>query len=199
MKLESLYRMGLGELYLLHCQGEHCHIGQLVYDKGQLVFRSSKGPLEIGLEALDLEQGFLGAITEPASGAWQSMSFYGPGRCRRDGISLDERHRALLTETKNEYGDCAFDFVGTFYRGFQLLLDAGLLPVVVFREIQIVDGLTGLAVVDLRSRIKQREVCERITNSIREAVKRCTTFTVEEVFLDQTEFDALFGRFKPTN
>ena len=44
--------------------------------------------------------------------------------------------RDLLAHLRNQYGDTLMGFVGSVYRGFKLMLDSNLIPIVVLDEVE---------------------------------------------------------------
>ena len=93
-------------------------------------------------------------------------------------------------------GENLLSFVGSVYRGFKLMLDSNLLPLVLPLQIETQQGALGLAICDFRFATVPIETLHGINDLVRVAVDRHMTLSVDEVELDDNEFEKMFGQFK---
>ena len=104
------------------------------------------------------------------------------------------RHGALIA-AENQYGDKLIDFVGSVYRGFQLLLDYHYLPVVLLKHVRTKAGEDGLAVSDLRMVPMEISIIQTVNDIVRKSVEKRLTFGVADLQLNPDEFTGLFGDY----
>ncbi len=192
----ALFERGFGELPLMREQQGRALLGNLVMDKGRLAFRD-RGLLK-GIDASNIatcfDMGIIGAIADISGNEWESLTYLGADRCKIPVDLSATRHR-VLRGISAQAGENVLGFYGSVYRGFQLLLESNLLPVVLPLRIQTVDGLTGLAVADFRFATVPLPVVSRVYDLVRVSVERNLTFSVEEVDINDSDFEAMFGSF----
>ncbi|MGE0486009.1 MAG: hypothetical protein AB7Q81_17815 [Gammaproteobacteria bacterium] len=192
----ALFQRGLGEFPMLRRVDDAARIGALVMNKGQLVFKD-RGVLNVTKYAevapcWDL--GLLGAITDLMGEQWESLSFVGIDRCEVK-VDLSSTRHNVLGRIVAATGENVLDFKGSVYRGFQLMLDAGLLPIVLPLPIATRENTMGLAVTDFRFATVPLEALIKVNDLVRHAVDEHLTLDVHEVDMDAREFAALFERY----
>src|SRR5690606_15331382 len=125
---------------------------------------------------------------------WTSLSFLGPDLCTIPVDLSSTRHR-VLGRIAATSGESVLSFYGSVYRGFKMMLDYNLLPVILPFALDTDRGVTGLAVSDFRFATVPIDVVLRVNDLVRAAVDRHLTLSVEEVDVDDQEFERLFGRY----
>ncbi len=193
---EALFDRGFGELPLMREKDGKILLGNLVMDKGRLAFKD-RGLLQ-GLPLTNVatcfDLGIIGAIADVSGNEWESLTFLGADRCKIPVDLSSTRHRVLGGISGNT-GENLLSFYGSVYRGFQLLLDSNLLPVVLPVRLQTENGLTGLAVADFRFATAPLPVVSKVYDLVRASVDRNLTLSVEEVDINDSDFEAMFGNF----
>lgn len=193
-----LFKQGLGEVLVLHVTGSSALLGFLVYEKGKLVIRDQK--YLSGIKPSQLapcwENGVLGMVGDSREHEWQSLSFYGLERCELK-VDLEKTRHGALAAAENQYGDNLLDFVGSIYRGYQLMLDNHFLPVVMLKAVRAKDGVQGLAVCDLRAAPMSLSVIRSVNADVRKAVEKHLVLEVEDAELTDEQFSKLFGNYLP--
>ena len=180
--IDTLFRQGLGELPVFYTRVSGFYLGNMVYEKGKLYFKD-KGLLagiDQGVQPPDWDNYLVGMVCYRKLMQWESLSFYGLDYCRRE----DEGESALaetLKAMKNQYGDRLFDFIGSIYRAYNLMLDGGLTPVVLLQPIYSKSDGVGLAIGDLKSSPLGDYVTDEINQSIRHAVERQLILNLEDI------------------
>ena len=86
-------------------------------------------------------------------------------------------------------------FCGSIYRGYEAMLANEFLPLVLPMSVETREG-PGLAVTDFRFASVPMDLLIRVHELVRAAVDRQATLRVEEVHVDDSEFQSLFGRFQ---
>lgn len=193
----ALFQRGLGEFPLLRRVDEAARIGVLVMNKGQLVFKD-RGVLpatKYAEVAPCWDLGLLGAITDLKGEQWESLSFVGIDRCEVK-VDLSSTRHNVLGRIIAATGENVLDFKGSVYRGFKLMLDAGLLPIVLPLPVATREGAMGLAVTDFRFATVPLEALIKVNDLVRQAVDEHLTLDVHEVDLDEQEFATLFERYQ---
>ena len=180
--IDTLFRQGLGELPVFYTRVSGFYLGNMVYEKGKLYFKD-KGLLagiDQDVQPPDWDNYLVGMVCYRKLMQWESLSFYGLDYCRRE----DEGESALaetLKAMKNQYGDRLFDFIGSIYRAYNLMLDGGLTPVVLLQPIYSKSDGVGLAIGDLKSSPLGDYVTDEINQSIRHAVERQLILNLEDI------------------
>ncbi|MBI2992791.1 MAG: hypothetical protein HYY48_01280 [Gammaproteobacteria bacterium] len=192
----ELFGKGLGELLVLHVRREDVCLGNIVLEKGKLIVRdqgllSGFKPAQF---APCMESGVLGMVAAFNNQIWESLTFFGLNYCNMPQDLSRTRHGAL-TAAQDQYGDSLIEFIGSVYRGYQLMLDHHFLPVVLLKEIQSKEGLRGLAVCDLRVVPMDLAVIRRINDVVRKSVEKQLSLDVQDVEVITEEFDKLFPGF----
>lgn len=189
----ELFGKGLGELLILHVRQNDVCLGNIVLEKGRLIIRD-QGLLS-GFKPAQFEpcaqDGVLGMVTAATGQIWESLTFHGLNHCEVP-VDLSRTRHGALTAAQNQDGDSLIEFVGSVYRGYQLMLDHHFLPVVLLREIQSKEGQSGLAVCDLRIVPMDLAVIRKINDVVRKSVERQLTLDVQDVEVISEEFDKLF-------
>lgn len=192
----SLFRQGLGELLVLHVTPQAVCLGNIVLEKGRVLLKD-KGYVT-GLKPAQLtpcwEGGILGMVGGSAGQRWESMTFYGLDKCSLPVDLGKTRHGALMA-AQNQYGENLIDFVGSVYRGYQLMLDHHFLPVVLLSEVQSRDGQPGLAIGDLRMVPMDLSLIRQLNDVVRKSVEKRLVVDVEDMDMSPEAFDKLFENY----
>lgn len=191
-----LFKRGLGEALILHVTKKTPMLGYLTYEKGKIVLKDKK--YLSGVKASQLtpcwENGIVGMVCDSKNHEWESLTFYGLKQCDL-ALDLNKTRHGALVAAENQYGDNLLAFVGSIYRGYQLMLDNHFLPVVMLRPLRGRDGVNGLAVCDLRAAAIPLPVIRIINGDVSKSVERHLTLEVEDVTLNAEQFDAMFEEF----
>jgi hypothetical protein len=195
---ETMFERGLGEFPMLRHRDGSIYIGFLVKDKHQLVFRD-RG-LCAGISASQVapcwDLGIAGAIVDSRDKPWETLSFLGPDLCSIP-VDLSATRRRVMGRSVTGAGANVLSFCGSIYRGFETMLASEFLPLVLPMAVETRDG-PGLAVTDFRFASVPMDLLFKVHELVRSAVDRQATLRVEEVHVDESEFESLFGRFQPT-
>jgi hypothetical protein len=92
-------------------------------------------------------------------------------------------------------GESCIVFKGSVYRGFQLLLDANLLPLVLPFPINTDENVVGLAVCDFRFASLPIDVLSKVNDLVRTSVENHLKLSIEEFEMENQEFEKLFGGY----
>ncbi len=198
--LTRLFLRGLGELLVLHTKGDQVLIGNIAVEKGKAVFkdRGFLHGISAAQVATSLEYGIVGVITDLRDRHWQTLTFLGITHCRIP-VDLSATRTGLLRTTRGAQGDTLVDFEGSWYRGFQLMLEHHFLPVVAMIPVPTAKYGSGLAVCDLKMATLPLEMMQRIHNAVRVTVDKHLTVEVEDVDVDSEDFTRLFGAYLKTD
>jgi len=192
----AMFERGLGEFPMLRHRNGKVYIGFLVKDKSQLVFKD-RGLCE-GITSSQVapcwDLGIVGAIVDVKGKAWESLSFLGPDHCHIP-VDLSSTRRRVMGRLVAGTGENVLSFVGSIYRGFETMLANDLMPLVMPLAIETKEGI-GLAVTDFRFASVPMDLLIKVHDLVRTAVDRQMTLRVEEVHVDDSEFESLFGRFQ---
>jgi len=139
----------------------------------------------------------VGAVCALHGREWSSLSFVGANQCRIP-VDLGRTRHDLLRRLVSNEGERVIDFIGSVYRGFKVMLDAHLLPIVLPLAIETDQDATGLAVCDFRFAAAPLEVVLEINSLVRSAVDRRMNVSIENVDLPDDEFRQLFGVYLST-
>ena len=192
-----MFLRGLGELPMMRHRGDNVLIGNLTMEKGTLVFRD-RGLLQ-GISFSSVapcwDLGLVGAVADIPGNPWASLSFLGPDLCTIPVDLSSTRHR-VLGRAAAATGESVLTFYGSVYRGFKMMLDYNLLPVLLPLTLETDKGVTGFAVSDFRFATVPLDTVLRVNDAVRAAVDRHLTLSVEEVDVDEQEFERLFGQYQ---
>lgn len=195
----SLFEQGLlDELLVLGAAGPSAMLGHLVREKGKLVLKDSgflKGKTTPPQVAPCWDIGIMGALCDQPGREWESLTFVGSDYCISNE-DLTSSRMGMMKAAKNQYNDNLLDFCGSFYRGFQLMLDNHFLPVVLPHEIKLKDGNAGLAVSNLRVAGISIETLGAVHEHLRKVIEPRLSLAVEDVFLDTGQFTSLFPNYQ---
>ena len=202
--INDLFKHGLGELHVLHFDKGKLVFGHIVFEKGRLVIKDNN--LLSGFKAAQFapcwESGMLGVICldpKEHKRPWEAITFYGLEQCN---IPLDlsqTRHGALLA-AQNQYGDKLVDFVGSVYRGYQLMMENHFLPIVMLKKASTRNGLDGLVVCDLRAAPMPISLINSIHDEVSQSVEKNLILTIDEnLTLDDSEFNQMFKDYLPSD
>ncbi len=192
----NLFDRGLGELLVMRNKDDALLLGNLVMDKDKLVFKDRGLLKDIppARVAPCWDIGIVGAVCALRGNEWDSLTFLGADHCTIP-IDLSATRHDLLRGIANRSNESAIVFKGSVYRGFQLLLDANLLPLVVPLPIDTDEGVTGLAVTDFRFASVPIDIVSKVNDLVRSSVERHLTLTVEDHEIGEDEFEQLFSTY----
>jgi hypothetical protein len=180
--IDILFRQGLGELPVFYSRVSGLYLGKMVYERGKIYFKD-KGLLagiENYTEQPDWDKHLVGMVCYRKLLQWESLSFYGVDYCELKS-EPDPFFIESLKNKRNQYGDRLYDFIGSIYRAYHLMLDSGMTPVVLLRPINSKGNGPGLAIADLKSTMLGEFVTDEINLNIRHAVERQLTMNLEEI------------------
>jgi len=194
--VEILFRYGLGEHLVLHIHKDEPILGKIVYEKDRLLLKDHS--LLTGFKSEFLkpcwEKGLIGMICAPHNREWESLSFYGLEKCDLP-VDLESTRYDNLTAAQNQYGERLVDFVGSVYRGFNLMLDNHFLPVILLQQTNSQSREIGLAVTDLRTAPMPINVIQKIHDIVRENIDVHLSLNVKDVNLESTDFETIFRQY----
>ena len=192
----DLFSRGLGELLMIQQTPDRVLCGNLVMDKGALMLRDCglmRGVKPAAVAAC-WDIGVIGAVCDLQGNEWASLSLLGADHCRIPVNLSSTRHR-LLKGITSTVGENALVFKGSVYRGFQLLLDANLLPLVLPFPIETDENVVGLAVCDFRFASLPIDTISKVNDLVRTSVENHLKLSIEEFEMDDGEFEKLFGNY----
>lgn len=180
--VDVLFRQGLGELPVFYSRLNGAYLGNMVYERGRIYFKDKGmlGGMPEVAEVTDWDSHIVGTVCYRKLLKWESLSFYGIDYCELQS-GPDAGTVARLKGMQNQYGDRLFDFIGSIYRAYHLMLDNGLLPVVLLRPVRIKGNGTGLTIADLQSTGIVTRMGDEIEREIRHAIEKHLTLNVEEI------------------
>ncbi len=194
--LEVLFKYGLGEHLILHVSRNESILGKIIYDKGKMLLKDQQ--LLAGFKPEYLkpcwEKGQIGMICSPRNKTWESLSFYGLEKCNLP-LDLESTRHGSLTAAQNQYGEKLVDFVGSIYRGFNLMLENHFLPVILLQQVNAKSGEIGLAVTDLRTAPMPINLIQKIHDIVREGIDVRLSLNVEDTDLAATDFKSIFKQY----
>lgn len=195
--INRLFEYGLGELYILHATSAGAIIGQLVQEKGRLILKD-RGILS-GVTAAQVgpcfDLGIVGAVCQQNGHEWESLTFVGPEQLKLE-IDLSSTRAGLMRAASNSFSERLIDFCGSVYRGYQLMMDNHMLPVVLLKEVPLLDGTPALAVSNLRMAGIPFNVLAKLYSNLQNLMERNLTVEVMDVDMDESDFETLFAQFK---
>ncbi len=196
--IRNMIEQGLGDFLVLHTAKGHVYLGNISYVKGNFAIKDQG--LLTGMDP-DPEQfsscwenGFLGCIYHSKDSEWQGLSFNGLEECKMP-VDLSATRGNALGLAENQYGDKLCDFVGSAYRGIQLMLDNHFLPVVLLKHVLTRTGESGLAVSDLRMVPMELSVISHLNNVVRNSVEKKLSYDVGDLEMNPDKFSELFGNY----
>jgi hypothetical protein len=188
-----MFARGLGELPMMRHKDNRVMLGNLVMDKGELVFKdrgflTGVAPARV---APCWDIGIVGAVCDIRGNEWDSLTLLGPDHCHIP-VNLSTTRHGLLRSIVNATGENLILYKGSVYRGFKLMLDSHLLPVVLPLTIETREGMTGLAVCDFRFASAPFDMVLKVNDLVRTSVERHLSLTVEDFEVSDDEFAKLF-------
>ena len=192
----DLFERGVGELLMIQQAVDRVLLGNLVMDKGALLLRDlglMKGVSPAAVAAC-WDIGVIGAVCDLKGKDWASLTFLGADHCRIPVNLSSTRHR-LLKGITTSVGESLIVFEGSVYRGFQQLLDANLLPLVLPFPVVTDENVIGLAVCDFRFATLPIDIVSKVNNLVRTSVDNHLKLSIEEFDLEDSEFEKLFGSY----
>lgn len=194
--IQKMFEQDLGELLVLHRTDTRVYLGSLVLDKGKITVKDAGLLPDIKVSDLDpcFDNGFIGCVSHSEGQEWDSLTFHGMELCDLP-VSLSSTAHSTLASAGNEYGENLTDFQGSVYRGFKLMLDNHFIPVLLLRHIQTHTGESGMAVTDLRMMLMEITMIRNLNNVVRETVEEHLTSGVDDVEIQDDQFEELFGDF----
>lgn len=194
--IQKMFEQDLGELLVLHRTDTRVYLGPLVLVKGKITVKDAGLLPDIKVNDLDpcFDNGFIGCVSPSEGQEWDSLTFHGMELCDLP-VSLSSTAHSTLASAGNEYGENLTDFQGSVYRGFKLMLDNHFIPVLLLRHIQTHTGESGMAVTDLRMMLMEITMIRNLNNVVRETVEEHLTSGVDDVEIQDDQFEELFGDF----
>ncbi len=194
--IQKMFEQDLGELLVLHRTDTKVYLGPLVLHKGKITVKDAGLLPDIKVIDLDpcFDNGFIGCVSHSEGQEWDSLTFHGMELCDLP-VSLSSTAHSTLASAGNEYGENLTDFQGSVYRGFKLMLDNHFIPVLLLRHIQTHTGESGMAVTDLRMMLMEITMIRNLNNVVRETVEEHLTSGVDDVEIQDDQFEELFGDF----
>lgn len=182
---------------VLHVAGDRPFLGQFVKDKGRLKLRDRGllGKIELDEVATCFDMGICGAISLQPNREWESLTFTGPDWCELN-IDLSATQVLLYRSAHGAFGERLSDFLGSVYRGYKLMLDSHIIPVLLMKPVAIDGGFHGLAVANLRVASVSMGVLGSVYDQLSAVTDQYLTLDVHDVSISESEFDELFARFK---
>lgn len=198
--IRVLYAQGLGELFVLHSKNDKPIMGQLYFEKGKLTLRDQGLVAGMTLNQVKpcWDNGLLGMLCSAKGQEWESMTFYGLEHCDLPQDLGKTRHGALVA-AQNQYGESLINFVGSVYRGYQLMMEHHFLPVILMQELRSREGEVGLAVSDLRTVPMSISMIRKLNDIVFKSVEKQLTMEVDDKQVDQDEFERMFGDYLKQN
>jgi hypothetical protein len=194
----ELVATGLAELPLMQRKGQGVVLGTLRIDGDRL--RLVDSGVLVGVTGLSVapcwDMGIIGAVCRSSGCEWPGLTFLGADRCRIP-VDLSRTRTDLLRFTQNGAGESIIDFKGSVHSGFNAMLNAHLLPVLLPLVIATDEGAPGLAVCDFRFASAPLGVTVRVNELVRKAVDPHLTSDVEDLDLTDDEFASMFGNYLP--
>lgn len=189
----DLFDRGLADLLMVQQTADRVLLGNLVMDKGLLLFRDRGLMKGIKPEAVAAcwDIGVIGAVCDVQSNDWSSLTYLGADRCKIP-VDMSSTRQRLLKGITSAVGESAIMFKGSIYRGFKLLLDANLLPLVLPFPIDTDEKAVGLAVCDFRFASVPIGIISKVNELVRTSVEDQLKMSYEEVEMDEKEFRKLF-------
>ena len=178
--LECLFKHGLSELPVLHTRANGTYLGYMIYEKGQLAFRDSGIFNCDAPQHTDWEKFCVGMVCYREMLQWKSLSFYGTDYCRVSG-PINPDLKASLMEIENNVGDRLYDFVGSLYRAYNLLLANEFLPVVLLKQVYSRNEKPGLLIGDLRAAPLPPDVLSEVHGLLSQTLERRLTMELAEI------------------
>lgn len=197
--IKKLFERGLGEHLVLHVADDDLILGYLVYDKGHVYLKDTKILGEFVPEQFlpCWESGTLGMVCWLRDCEWESLSFLGLEECAIP-VDLSQTRHGVLVAAENQYGDRLIDFVGSIYRGFQLMLENHFLPVALLSGVKSRNGDDGLLVTDLRASPMDIKLIEKIHNLVYYRIQRHLAVEMnDELQMSAEQFQNTFSEFLP--
>jgi hypothetical protein len=194
--LLKLCKYGLGNLYVLHPTKTHVYFGNISFDKGRLsiVDTNLLKSLRADLFEPVAKEGLVGMICRSENQAWESLTFYGLGKCHITPDFSNTRANAIIA-AQDQFGETIIDFKGSVYRGLQLLLDHSFLPAIIIHPVKSKDNEFGLAVTDLRTVPLDIKLLIELNDSVVHSIEAYKTLAVDDLDLSESDFHKYFDGF----
>lgn len=194
--IANLFKYGLGEYLVLHIKDGKALLGKIVFEKNRMLLKDDGLLANFTPEQLKpcWEQGLIGMICAPHNKAWESLSFYGLEKCDLP-VDLESTRHGFLMAAQNQYGERLIDFVGSIYRGFNLMLENNFLPVILLQRVNANSGEIGLGVTDLRTAPMPIALIQEIHDIVRAQVDLRMSMDIEDTDLTVTDFESIFKNY----
>ena len=194
--VQKMFEQDLGEILVLHRTDTRVYLGPLAYDNGKITVKDAGLLANIKVSDLDpcYDNGFLGCVSHSEGHEWESLSFHGMQLCDLP-VDLSATCHSRLSSVGNEYGENLSDFMGSVYRGFKLMLDNQLIPVLLLKNVRTKTGESGMAVTDLRMMSMDIAMIRNLNHVVRQSVERHLSSGVDDVEIQSDQFEKLFGNY----
>ena len=184
---------GLGEYLILYPGKHNTFLGKLTRANGKYIIRD-EGYLT-GIKADSLLpcwiNGILGAVCSKTDTPWDTLTFSGLEHCDLK-IDLGKTAHLALQASENQYGDHLINFMGSIYRGFQLMLENHFLPVILPTQIRMKSGENGLAVCDLRSAPLPISIIQTVNDVVNASTQKHLEVCIDDLEINPEQFDRIF-------
>ena len=197
--LKDLFARGLGDLLFLHVSNSTVLLGKVLFEKGKMILKDFGFVADVKPEQVApcLESGIVGALCSLDDRDWESLTILGTDHCYIN-TNLSETRTNLLDLSRNQYGDSLLDFDGSVYRGFKLMLESNMIPVVVLDVVKTKLGISELSVCDLRLTSAPLSTIHAAHEYQQRFVQKHLTVTVEDFEVESDEFNEMFGAYLET-
>ncbi|MEX2517627.1 MAG: hypothetical protein WD572_12115 [Gammaproteobacteria bacterium] len=194
--IPQFYAHGLGELLILHLQQDRVILGNLIFEKGKLTLRDQGLISDMTPSQVQpcWESGLLGMVSASDGQEWESMTFFGLEHCNLP-VDLGKTRHGALVAAENRYGESLINFVGSIYRGYQLMMEHHFLPVILLQELHTKAGEAGFAISDLRTVPMSVAMIRNLNEIIWKSVEKRLSMGVDDEQVDPDEFEKLFGDY----
>lgn len=194
--IQLFYKQGLGEHLILHLNKGNVILSNLSYVNGNIAFKHKNYLTDFKADQIKpcWESGTLGVISKSIGQEWDGLTFYGLEHCKIPADLSATRHGAMVA-AENQYGDKLIDFIGSIYRGFQLMLENHFIPVILLKPLKTTSGEVGLIVTDLRAAPMAISLIQTVHDVVWKSVENKLVLEIEEPDLNTNEFENLFGGF----
>ena len=183
--IEFLFRQGLSSYPVLCRRDNAVYLGRIIFEKERIVFKdmgilNGEGK-NINID--DYEKYIVGMVCFQRLQEWESLSFFGADYCKFSG-ELDEDLHTSLVSMKDR--NRLYDFIGSLYRAFNMLMEEGHIPIVFLKSIKSKDDTFGLTIIDLRSLLDNKTdsldaVYEAVNELLINAIEKRLTFDLNNM------------------
>jgi hypothetical protein len=196
--LLDLYRIGLGEVIVMHHTDKDVLLGHIVMEKGKILLKDlglmkNISPTDV---AVCWDIGIIGGVCRQSDVEWESLTYLGVDNCSFP-VDLSSTRKNLLSAHASEFGEELFNFNGSIYRGMDLALESNLLPIVLLHPIKTYLNVPALAVADLRFSSIPIDILQELNELVRKSIEKKLTLEIVDIDIGDGEFEKLFSSYLP--